>query len=106
MKALAKGIDWPSKKTSGQEIEVIAAAEDGSNVTVRAQGVEIVFYNNNGRLKELSRIKRGASYYDPAQLRLSGQTTKKAYAIAAKTMETNQKKFQRRMIIIPGPDYR
>lgn len=80
----------------------MAAAEDGTNVTIQVHDIEIVFYDNNGHPKELSRIKPGASYYDPAQLRVSGSATKKAYAIAAKTMEANQRKFRRRMIIAPA----
>lgn len=101
MKALAKGIDWPSKKASGREIEVVAAAEDGTNVTIQVQGVKIVFYDNNGHVKEMSRIKPGAHYYDPAQFHVSGLAIKKAYAIAAKTMEANQRRSRRKMIIAP-----
>ena len=97
---IKRGISWPSKKVSGREIEVIAAAEDGTNVTIMVQNnIEIVFYDNNGHPKEMSRIKPGASYYDPEQLRLSGQIARKAYAVAAKTMEANQRKFRRRLVI-------
>ncbi|MEK7160629.1 MAG: hypothetical protein AAB724_01230 [Patescibacteria group bacterium] len=102
MRAMTKGINWPSKRSSSREIEVLAAAEDGTNVTIQVQGLEIIFYDNNGRVKELSRIKPGAHYYDPDQLHVSGPAIKKAYAIAAKTMETNQRNFRRRMVIVPG----
>jgi hypothetical protein len=100
MKALAKGIDWPSKRTSRRKVKVIAAAEDGSNVTIEVQGIDVVFYDDNGQVKIMG-SRKDVHYYDPVQHQTAGTIMNDAYAMAAETMKENRKRFRRRMMITP-----
>jgi len=100
-----QGISRNFKDTYSGGVTPVAAAEDGTNATVNARGVEITFYKDGKKVKILRRGKN-TQINDPSQLDISNETKRAAYAMAAAIMKTNFEKFQRRKIITPGPDYR